>query len=48
MIDETKDKEQKDVSLSDQSRREFVGLSLAAGLLAATRSASGKELEAAL
>src|SRR3989442_9833467 len=42
--DEKKDKERKDESLSGLSRREFVALSLAGGLTAATRSASGKEL----
>ncbi|HSO76315.1 MAG TPA: dienelactone hydrolase family protein [Blastocatellia bacterium] len=43
MTDEKKDKERKDESLSGLSRREFVAFSLAAGLDAATRSASGKE-----
>jgi carboxymethylenebutenolidase len=43
MTDEKKDKERKDASLSGLSRREFVALSLAVGLDAATRSASGKE-----
>jgi len=36
--------ERSDESLSDLSRRDFVALSLAAGLGAATRSASGIEL----
>jgi carboxymethylenebutenolidase len=44
MTDEKKDPERKDESLSGLSRREFVALSLAVGLDAATRSASGKEL----
>src|SRR5437667_2788317 len=38
-----KDKERKDESLSGLSWREFVALSFAAGLAAATRSTSGKE-----
>jgi carboxymethylenebutenolidase len=44
MADETKDQERNDESFADLSRRDFVGLSLSAGLGAATRSASGKEL----
>ncbi len=44
MTNEKRDQDHKDEPLSDRSRREFVGLSLAAGLLAATRSASGTEL----
>jgi carboxymethylenebutenolidase len=44
MTDDKKDQERNDESLSDRSRRHFVGLSLAAGLGAATSSASGKEL----
>jgi len=44
MTDEKKDQERNDEPPGDLSRRGFVALSLAAGLSAATRSASGKEL----
>ncbi len=44
MTGEKKNQECNDESLRDLSRREFVALSLAAGLGAATLSASGKEL----
>src|SRR5262245_60119228 len=43
MTDEKKDQELNDESLSNRSRRDFVGLSLAASLCAATSSASGRE-----
>ena len=44
MIDEEKNQQRDDQSLSDLSRREFVALSLATGLDTATRSALGAEL----
>ena len=44
MTDERKDHKRNDESSSELSRRDFVALSLAAGLAAATHSASGKEL----
>ena len=44
MTDDTHDPERNDASLSDLSRRDFVTLSLAAGLAAATGSASAAEL----
>ena len=40
MTDDTKNIEKNDTSSSDLSRRDFVALSLAAGLAAATGSAS--------
>ena len=43
VADEKKDQERNDESLSDLSRRDFVAFSLAAGLGAGTRLASGKE-----
>ncbi len=45
MTDEKKDQERNDESPGDLSRRVFVALTLAAGLGAATASASGKELQ---
>ena len=44
MTDDKQDHERNDESLSDLSRRDFVTLSLAAGLAAATSSASAAEL----
>src|SRR5262249_30249090 len=44
MFDESKHHRRHDESSNDLSRREFVALSLAAGLGAATPSASGQEL----
>jgi carboxymethylenebutenolidase len=44
MADDKKDHERKDESMSDLSRRDFVALSLAAGLAAAADSASAAEL----
>src|SRR6202166_4291109 len=44
MTDDKKDHEKSDESLSDLSRRDFVALSVAAGLAAATSSASAAEL----
>src|SRR3982074_2748702 len=44
MADDKKDHERKDESMSDLSRRDFVALSLAAGLSAAADSASAAEL----
>ena len=44
MTDDKQDRERNDESSSDLSRRDFVGLSLAAGLAAATGSASAAEL----
>ena len=44
MTDDKQDHERNDESLSDLSRRDFVALSLAAGLAAATDSASAAEL----
>lgn len=44
MTNEKKDQERNDESLADRSRRNFVAVSLAAGLGAAARSASGTEL----
>ena len=44
MTDDKQDHERNDESLSDLSRRDFVALSLAAGLAAATGSASAAEL----
>jgi carboxymethylenebutenolidase len=44
LMSEKKDRERDDESLSVLSRRDFVALSMAAGLAAATRSAAGKEL----
>jgi len=43
-MDLRKNQERDDESLSGLSRRDFVALSLAAGLATATRSAAGKEL----
>src|SRR3982074_1649122 len=44
MADDKKDHERKDEPMSDLSRRDFVALSLAAGLAAAADSASAAEL----
>jgi carboxymethylenebutenolidase len=45
MTDEKKGQGRKDESLNDRSRRDFVAMSVAAGLVATTRSASGARLQ---